>query len=86
MEETFGLNACVVTEHNLIHVADDISRFSSPDNYWVFDLERAVKRYVNQSTNHRNIEKTYSDNEARREVLQNLDIVRNKNYTSDLTQ
>ena len=86
VEETFGLNACVVTEHNLIHVADDISRFSSPDNYWVFDLERAVKRYVNQSTNHRNIEKTYSDNEARREVLQNLDIVRNKNDTSDLTQ
>lgn len=86
VDETFGLNACVVTEHNLIHVADDISRFSSPDNYWVFDLERAVKRYVNQSTNHCNIEKTYSDNEARREVLQNLDIVRNKNDTSDLTQ
>ena len=85
VEETFGLEACVITEHNLIHVADDISRFSSPDNYWVFDLERAVKRYVNQSTNHRNIEKTYSDNEARREVLQNLDIVRNKNNTPALT-
>ena len=54
----FGLDACVITEHNLIHVADYICRFSSPDNYWVFDLERAVKRYVNQSTNHRNIEKT----------------------------
>ena len=79
VEETFGLDACVITEHNLVHVADDISRFSSPDNYWVFDLERAVKRYVNQSTNHRNIEKTYSDNEVRREVLQNLDIVQKKN-------
>ena len=86
VEETFGLDACVVTEHNLIHVADDISRFSSPDNYWVFDLERAVKRYVTQTTNHRNIEKTYSDNETRREVLQNLDLVRNKNKTNDLTQ
>ena len=75
VEELFGLDACVITEHNLIHVADDIRRFSSSDNYWVFDLERAVKRYVNQSTSHRNIEKTYSDNETRREVLQNLDAV-----------
>ena len=86
VEETFGLDACVITEHNLIHVADDISRFSSPDNYWVFDLERAVKRYVNQTTNHRNIEKTYSDNETRREVLQNLEIVRNRDKTSAFTQ
>lgn len=86
VEETFGLDACVVTEHNLIHVADDIDRFSSPDNYWVFDLERAMKRYVTQTTNHRNIEKTYSVNESRREVLQDLDQVRNKNKTNDLTQ
>ncbi|PFX25230.1 hypothetical protein AWC38_SpisGene10165 [Stylophora pistillata] len=85
VEETFGLEACVITEHNLIHVADDIYRFSSPDNYWVFDLERAVKRYVNQSTNHRNIEKTYSDNETRREVLQNLDISRKGKSTPVLT-
>lgn len=73
-EETFGLSACVITEHNLIHVSEDIYRFSSPDNYWVFDLERAVKRYVNQSTNHKNIEKTYSSNKVRREVLQILNI------------
>ena len=86
VEETFGLDACVITEHNLIHVAEDIYRFSSPDNYWVFDLERAVKRYVNQSTNHRNIEKTYSDNETRREVLQNLEISRNRKNAPVLTQ
>ena len=86
VEETFGLAACVITEHNLIHVSDDIYRFSSPDNYWVFDLERAVKRYVNQSTNHRNIEKTYSDNETRREVLQNLDILRKSRNAPSLTQ
>ena len=86
VEEVFGLEACVITEHNLIHVADDIFHFSSPDNYWVFDLERAVKRYVNQSTNHRNIEKTYSDNETRREVLQNLDISRKGKNATVLTQ
>ena len=73
VEGVFGLEACVITEHNLIHVADDIYCFSSPDNYWVFELEGGVKRYVNQSTNRRNIEKTYSDNETRREVLRNLD-------------
>ena len=85
VEEVFGLEACVVTELNLIHVADDMYRFSSPD-YWVFDLERAVKRYVNQSTNRRNIEKMYSDNETRREVLQNLDITRNRKNAPVLTQ
>ena len=41
---------------HLIHVVEDMSNFSSPDNYWVFDLERTVKRFVNQTTNHRNIE------------------------------
>ena len=76
------MDACVITEHNLIHVAKDIYRFSSPDNYWVFDLERAVKRYVNQSTNHRNIEKTYSDNETRREVLQNLPFLTQMKFDS----
>ena len=78
VEETFGLDACVITEHNLVHVADDIYRCSSPDKYWVFDLQQTVKWYVNQSTNHRNIEKTYSDSETRCEVLQNLDFVRKR--------
>lgn len=86
VEEVVGLEACVITEQNLIHVADNIFHFSSPDNYWVFDLQRAVKRYVNQSTNHRNIEKTYSDNETRREVLQNLDISRKGKNATVLTQ
>ena len=72
----------MITEHNLIHVADCISRFSSPNNNWVFDLERTVKHYVNQSTNHRNIENNYSDNEGRREVFQNLDTVRKKKQHS----
>ena len=49
VEEVFGLEACVITEQNLMHVADNIFHFSSPDNYWVFDVQTAVKRYVNQS-------------------------------------
>ena len=85
-EETLGLDAFVITEHNLIHVAEDIYCFSSPDNYWVFDFERAVKWYVNQTTNHRNIEKTYSDNETRREVLQNLEISSSRKNAPALTQ
>lgn len=64
VEQVFGLEACVITEHNLVDVADDMCRFSSSDNYWVFDLERAVKRYVNQSTNRRSIEKMYSDKQG----------------------
>lgn len=30
VEEVFGLEACVITEQNLIHVADNIFHFSSP--------------------------------------------------------
>lgn len=85
-EEIFGLDACVITEHNFIYVAEHIYRFSSPNNYWVFDLERAVKWYVNQTTSHRNIEKTYSDNETRREVLQNLEISSSRKNAPVVTQ
>lgn len=75
VEEIFGLDVCVIIEYNLVYVVDDISRFLLLDNYWVFDLERVVKRYVNQLINYRNIEKIYSDNEVRREVFQNFGIV-----------
>ncbi len=33
VEETRGLRHCVVTLHNLEHIAEDIQRFSSPENF-----------------------------------------------------
>lgn len=72
VEEHRGLTSCVVTEHNLIHIASDVMRFSHPDNYWCFPFERAVRRYVTTKSNFKNIECTYAKKEARRELLKHL--------------
>lgn len=45
-EEVEGLKSCVVTLHNLIHLPEDIERFGSPDNYWCYSFERAVKKVL----------------------------------------
>ena len=44
-------------------------RFSSPDNYWCYSFERAVKGYVLRSSNNRNLELTFALAECRREIL-----------------
>lgn len=41
-EEVQGLQSWYVTFHNLIHLLEDVERFSSPDNYWCFSFERAM--------------------------------------------
>ncbi len=48
-EEVQGLTKCHVTFHNLIHLVQDIQRFSSPDNYWCFSFERVVCKYVDEN-------------------------------------
>ena len=60
---------CVVTNHNLLHIPEDIKRFSSTDNFWCFPFERAVKKYASRSSNCKHIEVTYARAEARREFL-----------------
>lgn len=47
---------CVVTNHNLLHIPEDINRFSSTDNFWCFPFERAVKQYTLWSSNCKQIE------------------------------
>lgn len=68
-EEQYGPSACVMNLHNLTHLPDDIVRFSAPDNYWCFGFERAVKRYVQQSSNRKHIEKSFARREMQREFL-----------------
>jgi len=68
-EEEYGTDACVINLHNLTHLSDDVHRFSSPDNYWCFDFERAVKRYVRQSSNKKHIEKSFARRESQREFI-----------------
>ena len=48
---------------------EDIQRFSAPDNFWCFEFERAVKRYVQQSSNKKHIEKSFARRESQREFL-----------------
>ena len=65
-EELQGLESCKVMVHNLLHILEDVERFSSPDNYWCFSFERTVNKYIEQSSNKKNIEHTF----ARAEVFQ----------------
>ncbi len=80
-EEVQGLQSCHVTFHNLIHLPDDIERFSSPDNYWCFPFERAVNQYVARSSNKKNIEHTFANSECRREFLKFSSVKRPKEVT-----
>ena len=67
-EEAEGLHSCVISMHNLVHMPDDIFRFSSPDNYWCFSFERAIHGYVERPTNNKSLELTFSKAETRREL------------------
>lgn len=69
VEEAYGVENCVITLHNLLHFIDDITRFISVDNYSCWTEERAVRRYILTSNNHKNIEITFALSEARREFL-----------------
>lgn len=43
-EEKYGHSECVITLHCLTHLHENILRFSSPDNFWCFQFEKAVER------------------------------------------
>lgn len=66
-EEVEGFTECTITLHNLTHLPEDIQRFSSPDNYWCFVFERAVHKYIEQSSNQKNLEATFAKSESRRD-------------------
>ena len=71
-EEVQGLKSCVISLHNLLHLPDDIKRFSAPDNFWCYTFERAVHTYVERSSNKKNLELTFAKAEARRHLLKFL--------------
>ena len=69
VEDACGTHECLITLHSLTHVPEDILRFSSPDNYWCYQYERAVGRYVKQSSNKKGVEKTFARKESQREFI-----------------
>ena len=58
-EEVEGITSCVITLHSSIHMPEEIERFLSPDDYWCYSFERAVKGYVLSSSKNRNLELTF---------------------------
>lgn len=74
-EETEGIKSCVVALHNLLHLPDDIERFSSPDKYGCYVFERAVKGYIERSSN---FKFTFARAECRREYLKFCPLVSGK--------
>ena len=69
VEEVEGLKMCTISMHNLLHIHEDIKRFSATDNYWCAVFERAVKGYIKRASNCKGIEKTFAFAESRREFL-----------------
>lgn len=69
VEETYGTQECLITLHTLVHLLEDIARFSSLENFWCFEFERADGRYVNQSSSNKGIEKTFARKESQCEFI-----------------
>lgn len=55
LEESQGLTYCHAVNHNLTHIKEDVINFGPPDNFWCYNFERAVGRYIAISTNFKNI-------------------------------
>ena len=69
IEKSQGLTRCHVVNHNLTHISEDVLNFGSLDNFWCYNFERAVGRYIAISTNYKNLEITFARAELRREIL-----------------
>ena len=61
LEHLYGTKACTENVECSVHMADDIERHSTLDNYWCFVYERLVKFYKQQTTNMRSLCKTFAD-------------------------
>ena len=84
VEEWRGPTECLISVHNLIHFVEDIVRFSIPDNTWCYVFERCVKRYIQSSTNFKNIECTFANMELRRELVKSLNMRQKVKVLKDL--
>ena len=63
-EELYGLGACSENVEYCLHMAEDIERHSLMDNYWCYLYECLVKYYKQQSSNMKNLCKTFADRAA----------------------
>ena len=69
-ESLYGLSACTENVEYSTHMVEDISRHSTPDNYWCYMYERQVKYYKRQTTNMKTLCKTFADRAAQLHFVQ----------------
>ncbi len=69
-ENLYGLSACTENVEYSLHLVEDVSRHSAPDNYWCYLYERQVKYYKHQTTNMKTLCKTFSDRAAQLHFVQ----------------
>ena len=60
-EDLYGMGSCTENMESSLHMVEDIYRHSSLDNYWCYLYERLVKYYKHQTTNKKNMCKTFCD-------------------------
>ena len=60
-ESIYGLQACTPNLEYSIHMADDVARHSTLDNYWCYVYERLVSFHKDQTTNQKQLCKTLAD-------------------------
>ena len=58
-EKLCGLSACTENVEYSLHMPEEITRHSTLDNYWCYVYERLVKYYKCQTTNMKNVAKTF---------------------------
>lgn len=58
-----------MVNYNIIYIYEDVLNFGFSDNYWCYNFERVVKRYIVIFSNYKNIEIIFVRIELRREVL-----------------
>lgn len=68
-EEYYGKDFCAENLEYSTHIADEISRHSSPDNYSCELYERAIRSHKRQKNNAKGLEKTFADRENIRNFL-----------------
>lgn len=69
-EEYYGPDFCSENLEYSTHIADEIQRHSSPDNYSCELYERAIRSHKLQKNNAKGLEKTYAERENMRHFLQ----------------
>ena len=61
LESLYGTKACTENVECSSHMTEDIKRHSTLDNYWCFVYERLVKYYKGQTSNMKQLCKTFAD-------------------------